>query len=742
MSAWTRTLTAVLALALAAIPAPAGAAEPDGIPDPGLRACIARKLDVKPTTEFTAGQLGGIASLSCDAELTGAIGELTGVARLSSLRQLNLAHQVLDDLSPLDGLHLTGLGITRSTLGDIAPLELPKIEGLSLAHSTVPSLSFVTGLPTLERIQLVGARFPGLAELASLPRLSLLHLGGNADADLTGLAGIAALRTVWFSDERATDLPDLGTPGALETLDLNAPALRSLHRISGWTSLRRLSLKTPRVSDFAPLSTLSGLQVLEASAQGLADLRPLANLTQLTSLALFGNRIVDLSPLARLTRLTSLHLGTNEIVDLTPLSGLTNLTQLNLADNHIDDVTPLRRLRKLESLDLARNRVADIAALAGLPKRAELDVSGNAVLDLSPLAGHTGTIAAAQQVVALPPARFGTPYPVRIADQRGKPPAEVWGSEGVSYRNGALHHTYAGASRVEFSYRGDQQTVLSGVITQRVGPDQQFNTPKLWLQGLPHVGMHVIATITGGWKPAPTKVRYQWYRGKTAIPGATEREYLTTAKDIGHKLRVRVRAIRDGYHTRTMWSSYTGKAGRGTFWSAPRPSISGVVKTGQKLTVTVPVRKPAATKVGHQWYRNSKKIAKATKSSYTLTAADKGKRISVRVTYQAPGIKTDRAYSKKTAKVAAGPVRSAEPTVAGAAAVGERLTVKAGSWGPGTVKLRYQWQRDGKPIKGATGRTHLVTAEDAGHDLSVKVTGSRKGYQTVTRVSAGRPIPG
>ncbi|MCB0912174.1 MAG: peptidoglycan-binding protein [Propionibacteriaceae bacterium] len=76
---------------------------------------------------------------------------------------------------------------------------------------------------------------------------------------------------------------------------------------------------------------------------------------------------------------------------------------------------------------------------------------------------------------------------------------------------------------------------------------------------------------------------------------------------------------------------------------------------------------------------------------------------------------------------------SDQPSLSGTAKVEQTLKVDAGSWGPGSVSLSYQWYRGKTAISGADGTSYDVQAEDAGSKLSVEVSGLKTGYTATAR---------
>ncbi len=168
---------------------------------------------------------------------------------------------------------------------------------------------------------------------------------------------------------------------------------------------------------------------------------------------------------------------------------------------------------------------------------------------------------------------------------------------------------------------------------------------------------------------------------------------------------------------------------------AAKPIIEGTAKVGKKLKAKAGAWGPTGVRLTYQWKRDGARIGGATASSYTLVAADRGKRITVMVTGSLAGHSTVGRTSAKTAKVGYGSLKTAKPTISGTAKVGKKLKAKAGAWAPKGVKLTYQWYRAGKKITKATKATYTLGKADKGKRITVKVTGKKSGYTTAAKTS-------
>jgi hypothetical protein len=74
------------------------------------------------------------------------------------------------------------------------------------------------------------------------------------------------------------------------------------------------------------------------------------------------------------------------------------------------------------------------------------------------------------------------------------------------------------------------------------------------------------------------------------------------------------------------------------------------------------------------------------------------------------------------------------PKITGTAKVGKTLKVKVGAWRPAPA-FRYQWYANDKAIKGATKPSYKLKKAQKGKKIKVKVTATKSGYETETRIS-------
>ncbi|MFV0432558.1 MAG: hypothetical protein ACK5LO_01040 [Leucobacter sp.] len=170
------------------------------------------------------------------------------------------------------------------------------------------------------------------------------------------------------------------------------------------------------------------------------------------------------------------------------------------------------------------------------------------------------------------------------------------------------------------------------------------------------------------------------------------------------------------------------------------PKISGTAAVGNKLTVNRGTWAPEAVPtLKYQWKLNGVAISGATRTTYTPTAADLGKKLTVTVSGKLADAEGLNVYSGAMTSAAAtvdrGTLKTAKPKISGTTKVGKTLKLSRGSWTSGT-SFTYRWYRSGKAISGATQTSYKLKSADAGKKITVKVTGKKSGYTTASRTSS------
>lgn len=388
----------------------------------------------------------------------------------------------------------------------------------------------------------------------------------------------------------------------------------------------------------------------------------------------------------------------------------------------------------------------DIEALRSLPDLTSVMLDGNRIRDFTPLRDIDGRWRGLNQNVTIR-VKTGAPTVIPLKNSAGQVPAFNNLPSGITLSGDKLVAKTSKTYKVSYDHNWewcDSNYVcgFSGTLTVIASPTglgKLTNTPKPKISdSTPKVGQ-TVAAKPGTWAPGPVNLSYQWYRSGKAIAGATQSTYTVSAGDLAKRLTVRVTGSKAEFASASKTSSETKKVARGTLITTT-PAIIGTAAIGQTLTTVPGSWGPEPVTLKYQWYRSGKAIKKATKATYTLVVADKGKAISVKVTGSKSGYSTKSRTSKSTAQVVSGTLQTATPTINGTPAIGSTLTVSAGEWGPSPVTFRYQWYSSEVAIPKANASTYTTSSKDLGKEVTVRVVGSKPGYVTVAKLAVGLTV--
>jgi Leucine-rich repeat (LRR) protein len=265
-----------------------------------------------------------------------------------------------DTSGPLTRLAASDLNIRR--LGGIE--QLTSLRELDLAHNPIASVIELGALTELRRLTLARTLVPSLRGLEGLPALVDLSVHAGAVAKLDALAGLG-LRSLDLRGCPVRDLDPVASMTRLEAL--------SFGQVTTAVDGAFLTRYNARAFDLAPLRALDRLRKLHVGGVALDDARVLDALVTLEELILdsceFGDRLINLPALprvellvvrdcrdlrleavAQLPRLRELVLDHVELDDLSPLLGCATLERVRLLETELGDRRSLDQLREHPNL--------------------------------------------------------------------------------------------------------------------------------------------------------------------------------------------------------------------------------------------------------------------------------------------------------------------------------------------------------------------------------------------------------
>ncbi|WP_329375380.1 hypothetical protein [Streptomyces sp. NBC_01483] len=154
-------------------------------------------------------------------------------------------------------------------------------------------------------------------------------------------------------------------------------------------------------------------------------------------------------------------------------------------------------------------------------------------------------------------------------------------------------------------------------------------TKKATVAGTARTGSKL--TCSAAWSGYNTTGAWSWLRDGRTISGATGTARTLTSDDYTHKISCKVTVSNGAGSVNSTSPAVTAAVGP-TMKATKAPSLSGTAKVGYRLTAAHGTWSPTATSYSYTWKRNGKAITGATKSTYVLVKADRGQKITVKVT--------------------------------------------------------------------------------------------------------------
>lgn len=230
---------------------------------------------------------------------------------------------------------------------------------------------------------------------------------------------------------------------------------------------------------------------------------------------------------------------------------------------------------------------------------------------------------------------------------------------------------------------------------------------------------------------------YTWYRNDDfTTPIAKGPGYALAYEDSNANISVRASGTIAGKYDSEYYTQYTVKAGKFPVSGVVTVSLTadsnrdGVINVGDTLSATVSPD-VAAT---YQWANNGESIPGATSSTYVVAEGNQLITVTVTPSENYTGTLTSTAIEVGKS-ILAGTV-----VINGTAAVGSELTVEIFAGDATDEDYTIAWFRDDEPISAALGTTYLITKDDQGKTISVKITAKGDKY-TGEIVSTGVAVP-
>jgi hypothetical protein len=224
-----------------------------------------------------------------------------------------------------------------------------------VSHNAIQSTEGLSKLKKLRKLDLAGNMIDDLSPVGELPQLTYLNVSHNLLTSLMPLKNPKKLKVLAADANPLHLPLNLNSLENLEELSLSGVGLRNADSLETLKKLQTLRLRDNELDNLDGLKNLKKLTLLDLSNNAAQDLSALKDLTKLLQLFLMNNKIADLAPLNKLSNLTHLNLAWNSISNSGGFAKLCELEMLDLSYNDLRDLKELFDLPYLQVINLTGN---------------------------------------------------------------------------------------------------------------------------------------------------------------------------------------------------------------------------------------------------------------------------------------------------------------------------------------------------------------------------------------------------
>ncbi|MEG2893304.1 MAG: leucine-rich repeat domain-containing protein, partial [Clostridium sp.] len=242
------------------------------------------------------------------------IESIEGLQYFKNLKNLNLGHQNIKDLSPLKGLNkIERLNISynrkNTNYNSISGLKSLKI--LDIEYCNIDDLKFLYGLDKLEEINININPVSNVEVLNQLENLKIIN-AGNCNIKRIKIDRLRNLEELNLSGNEVSDLNQLQQLQKIKKLNLSRNPIEKIEMLKNLKTLNSLYIDECKIKDISPVKGLDQLEYLYLSKNMIDDISSIGNLKKLKYLYMNNNNIENLQPIEKMINLEHLDIGYNK----------------------------------------------------------------------------------------------------------------------------------------------------------------------------------------------------------------------------------------------------------------------------------------------------------------------------------------------------------------------------------------------------------------------------------------------